>query len=79
MIVPIDKYFKYCKWKYGINRQGKVILISSRDTIYRQRRKLWRMIKSKVSKYEVGLSRNACIAYINQGDSFKYIEYLRKI
>ena len=40
MIVPIDKYFKYCKWKYGINRQGKVILISSRDTIYRQRRKL---------------------------------------
>ena len=37
------------------------------------------MIKSKVSKYEIGLSREACIAYINQGNSYKYIEYLRKI
>ena len=79
MIVPIDKYFKYCKWKYNINENGNVVLTPRKDTIYRQRRKLRRMIKSKVSKYEVGLSRNACIAYINQGDSFKYIEYLRKI
>ena len=37
------------------------------------------MIKLMISKCEIDLSRNACIAYINQGNSYKYIEYLRKI
>ena len=79
LIVPINKYFKYCKWKYNINKNGKVVLIPCKDTIYRQRRKLRRMIKLMISKYEIDLSRNACIAYINKGNSYKYVDFLRKI
>ena len=69
LIVPINKYFKYCKWKYNINKNGKVVLIP----------KLRRMIKLMISKCEIDLSRNACIAYINKGNSYKYVDFLRKI
>ena len=78
-IVPIRKYFKYCKWKYNIIENGNVILIPCKDTIYRQRRKLRRMKKKRISKYERGLSRDAFIAYLSQGNSFKYIDYLRSV
>ena len=44
-IVPLSNNFIYCKWKYIITENGKIIRIPAKKTIYRQRRKLKRMVK----------------------------------
>ena len=75
-IVPIRKYFKYCKWKYNIIENGNVILIPCKDTIYRQRRKLRRMLKLGV---DVGQTVNSFEAYLDIGNSYKYINYIDDI
>ena len=67
-IIPINKYFKYCKWKYNVNN-GKIICVPVKDTIYRQRRKLRKMIKLKV---DTSITINNFNAYLNIGNSYKY-------
>lgn len=76
LIIPIKKYFKYCKWKYNINKNGKVICIPVKDTIYRQRRKLRRMIKLNV---QINETVNSFKSYLNIGNSYKYIKHIEKI
>lgn len=46
-IIHVSKPFIFCKWKYVLLPSGKVINFPSKKTIYRQRRKLIRMIKKK--------------------------------
>ena len=46
-ITHVSKPFVFCKWKYVLLPSGKVINFPSKKTIYRQRRKLIRMIKKK--------------------------------
>lgn len=72
-IIPIKKYFKYCKWKYNINENGKVICVPFKDTIYRQRRKLRKMIKLNV---DTSITKNSFKSYLNIGNSYKYINYI---
>lgn len=69
-------YFKYCKWKYNISENGKVIRIPVKNTIYRQRRKLRKMIKLNV---DINITLNSFKSYLNIGNSHKYINYINKI
>lgn len=34
-IIPFGIKFKYCKWIYNINNNGKIVLCPHKDTIYR--------------------------------------------
>ena len=77
-VIPIGKYFLYCKWKYHIDKNGKVICIPHKDTIYRERRKLRKMYKLNLDNEETEITKSSFIAYLNQGNSYKYIEYLKK-
>ena len=77
-IIPINKYFKYCKWVYYLNSNGKIKCIPHKDTIYRQRKKLKKMIKKKINSKEIINTRKSFIAYLTLGNSFKYIDYLYK-
>lgn len=78
-ITPISNYFKYCKWYYYIMNNGKIINVPDRDTIYRQRRKLRKMYKISLNALEIEISKNSVIAYLKQGNSYKYIECIRNI
>ena len=48
-ITHISKPFIFCKWKYQLLPNGKVINIPAKDTIYRQRRKLRKMNKKNIN------------------------------
>ena len=66
--------FVYCKWKYIIGSKIKIVPINK--TLYRQRRILRRMIRKNI---DYRLSLNSYCAYLNTGNSYKYIRYLNKI
>lgn len=72
-IIPIKDYFKYCKWKYNITKNGKIICISIKDTIYRQRRKLRKMFKLEV---DTKMTIDSFKAYLNIVNGYKYIKYI---
>ena len=55
--------FIFCKWKYQLLPNGKVINIPSKDTIYRQRRKLTKMTKKNINIIEIKTSIISFCAY----------------
>ena len=78
-IIKINDYFTYCKWKFKIFDNNKIIMIPSKKTIYRQRRKLKKMIDKNISKEEIDIVNNSFKAHLNMGNSYKFIKYLDKI
>lgn len=72
-IIPINNYFKYCKWHYHISDNGKIIIVPDKSTIYRQIRKLKKMYKLSINNNEINQTRDSFIAYLNNGNSYKYI------
>ena len=75
-ITRLNKPFKYCKWRYKLLDSGKVICIPCIDTIRRQRVKLTKMRRHKLSKKEVEVTKNAYKAYLSLGNTFRYIKRL---
>ena len=65
--------FIFCKWKYIFN--NKLVLIPIKDTIYRQRRKLKKMIKNNIND-EIKTTKLCFKVYLNIGNCYKYIKYL---
>ena len=51
-------------------------MIPHKSTIYRQRRKIKRMFIKKVNYFDIETSITSFIAYLNLGNSTKYINYL---
>ena len=78
-IIPFGKKFNYCKWKYLINEKDKIRIRPVNSTIYRQRKKLKKMINLGLCNEEIKLSKDSFIAYLNIGNSYKYTDYLNKI
>ena len=78
-IIKLEKYFKFCKWNYKLFPSGKVILVPHKETIYRQRRKIRKMYKlylnNKLAYDDLAITKNCFQAYLNIGNSNKYIEY----
>ena len=64
-ILPISGSFKYCKWKYKLFENGKVICKPCIKTIKRQRLKLKKMIKLKINIEEIENTRNSFNAYLS--------------
>ena len=64
--------FIYCKWKYIISSKIKIVPVNK--TLYRQRRTLRRMIRKNI---DYRLSLNSYCAYLDIGNSYKYIKYLK--
>ncbi len=63
----------YCKWKFKIYDNGKIVMLPNNKTIYRQRRKLRKMIKNNVNKEDIDIVKNSFKAYLNMGNSYRYI------
>lgn len=76
-IIKIRDYFTYCKWKFKIF--DKVIMIPSKKTICRQRRKLRKMIKNNANIDDIEIVKNSFKAYLDMGNSYKNIKYLDKV
>ena len=64
-IVPIKSCFKYCKWKYKILNNGKIICKPCIKTIKRQRLKLKKMKKLNLSLQEIENTKNSFKSYIS--------------
>lgn len=75
-IIKLSNWFVYCKWKFKIFDSDKVIMIPSKKTIYRQRRKLRKMIKNNVNIDDIKIVKNSFKAYLNMGNSYKNIKHL---
>ena len=71
-IIKLSNWFMYCKWKFKIFDNDKIIMIPSKKTIYRQRRKLKKMIDKNINKEEISIVKNSFKAYLNMGNSYKY-------
>ena len=66
-IVSIKSCFKYCKWKYKILNNGKIICKPCIKTIKRQRLKLKKMEKIKISINDINNTINSLNAYLLLG------------
>ena len=75
-IIKLSNWFVYCKWKFKIFDRDKVIMIPNKKTIYRQRRKLRKMIKNNVNIDDIKIVKNSFKAYLNMGNSYKNIKHL---
>lgn len=75
-ITHISKPFIFCKWKYHLLPSGKVINIPVKNTVYRQRRKLKKMIIKNINIEEIKTSIVSFCAYLCLGNSYKYMKYL---
>ena len=75
-IIPVGKRFLFCKWYFNIDKNTKVTMIPHKSTIYRQRRKVRKMIKKQVNYQDIETTIISFIAYLNLGNSKKYINYL---
>lgn len=74
-IVSLNEYFIYCKWHFKLLNTGKVIMIPDKTTIYRQRRKLRKMVSKNIVN-EINIVKTCFKAYLNIGNSYKYIKWL---
>lgn len=72
-IIKLSNWFMYCKWKFKIYDNGKIVMLPNNKTIYRQRRKLRKMIKNNVNKEDIDIVKNSFKAYLNIGNSYRYI------
>ena len=77
-IVPISKCFKFCKWNYHLTDEGIVYLWAYNKTIYRQRRKLRKMIKKNIDINDINCSITCFKAYLSLGNCYNNIKYLDK-
>ncbi len=77
-IVPISNSFKFCKWNYHITYEGKVYLWTYNKTMYRQRRKLRKMIKKNIDVNDINCSITSFKAYLSLGNCYNNIRYLDK-
>ena len=68
-IIPIKSCFKYCKWKYKLFEDGKIICKPCIKTIKRQKLKLKKMKKLNLSINEIENTRNSFNAYLSLGCS----------
>ena len=66
--------FVYCKWKYIIGSKIKILPVNK--TLYRQRRTLRKMI---IKNIDYSQSINSFCAYLDIGNSYKYINYLKNM
>lgn len=67
-VVPINRSFKYCNWKYRLLESGKIICKPCISTIKRQKKKLKKMIKLNICEEEKECTRHAFIAYLSLGN-----------
>lgn len=74
-IVSLNECFTYCKWRFKLLNTGKVIMIPDNKTIYRKRRKLRKMINKNIVN-EINIVKTCFKAYLNIGNSYKYIKWL---
>ncbi len=77
-IISITNSFMFCKWNYKLLNNGKIYLISSRKTIYRQRRKLRKMINKNININDINCSITCFKAYLSLGNCYNNIKYLEK-
>ena len=75
LIVPISKCFTYCKWKYNILDNGKIIIKPHKSTVKRQKNKLKKMIKLKLSIEEINQTKNSFISYLSLSNVFNEINH----
>lgn len=78
IIVPITNSFMFCKWNYKLLNNRKIYLISSRKTIYRQRRKLRKMLNKNININDINCSITCFKAYLSLGNCYNNIKYLDK-
>ena len=69
-IVPIKSCFKYCKWKYKILNNGKIICKPCIKTIKRQRLKLKKMKKLNLPLQEIENTKKSFKSYISMGNVY---------
>ena len=62
-IIPIKSCFTYCKWKYTLVGNGKILCKPCIKTIKRQNLKLKKMKELKLSKEEIEATINSFKAY----------------
>ena len=62
-IVPIKSCFTYCKWKYKLLINGKIICKPCIKTIKRQNLKLRKMKELRLPKEEIEATMNSFKAY----------------
>lgn len=74
-IVSLNEYFIYCKWHFKLLNTGKVIMVPNKKTIYRQRRKIRKMVSKNLFN-EINIVKTSFKAYLNIGNSYKYIKML---
>lgn len=74
-MVSLNEYFMYCKWHFELLDTGKVIMIPDKKTIYRQRRKLKKMVSKNIVN-EINIVKTCFKTYLNIGNSYKYIKWL---
>lgn len=74
-IVSLNECFTYCKWLFKLLNTGKVIMVSHKKTIYRQRRKIRKMVSKNLFN-EINAVKTSFKAYLNIGNSYKYIKML---
>lgn len=82
-IVPLKKPFRYCKAKYILTEAGRIVVMGSRDSIKRDRRKI-KAFKSKVDNGEMSYedlwtSVNGMFAYLEGYDDHKRVLRLRRV
>lgn len=75
-IISIDDYFYYCKWKFKIFNNNKIIMSSSKKTIFRQRRKLKKMVNKHINKDELNIVYNSFKAYLDMGNNWNKVNFL---
>ena len=69
-IVPIKSCFKYCKWKYKLNKNGKIICKPYIKTIKRQKLKLKKMKKLMLPMEEIENTKRSFNAYLSLGHNW---------
>lgn len=74
-IVSLNECFTYCKWRFKLLNTGKVIMVPNKKTIYRQRRKIRKMVSKNLFN-EINIVKTSFKAYLNIGNSYKYIKML---
>lgn len=82
-IAPLTKPFKYCKLKYTLTENGKVVVNGCRGSVKRARRKIKayrRMVDDGLMTYEdLWSSVNGIIAYFEKYDDHNRILKLRRL
>lgn len=77
-IIPITEYFTFCKWKYKL-LDDIILCIPCKDTLYRDRRKLRKMIRLSLLNSEIYTTYVSFLAYLSIGNSYRYCLVLKNI